>query len=56
MAKIKLMQFELIAMLEDSLTKSGVQIGELKDTDATIGWRRGLENKFVACMGQEVMA
>ena len=45
-----------VAMLEDSLTKSGVQIGELKDTDATIGWRRGLENKFVACMGQEVMA
>ena len=45
-----------VVKLEDRLTKDGIQIGELKDTDATIGWRRGLENKFVACMGPEVMA
>lgn len=45
-----------VVKLEDSLTKAGVQIGELKDTDKTIGWRRGLENAFVACTGPEVMA
>lgn len=51
----KLFMGEVI-LLEDRLTKSGVQIGELKDTDATIGWRHGLENKFVACTGPEVTA
>lgn len=45
-----------VAMLEDRLTKDGIQIGELKNTVATIGWRRGLENNFVACTGPEVMA
>ena len=45
-----------VVKLEDRLTKDGIQIGELKNTDATIGWRRGLENNFVACTGPEVMA
>ena len=45
-----------VALLEDSLIKNGVQIGELKNTDVTIGWRRGLEDKFVACTGPEVVA
>ena len=45
-----------VILLEDSLTKNGVQIGELKNTDATIGWRRGLEDKYVACEGPEVIA
>ena len=45
-----------VVKLEDRLTKEGIQIGELKVTDATIGWRRGLEKKFVACTGPEVMA
>lgn len=45
-----------VVKLEDRLTKDGIQIGELKDTDATIGWRHGLEDKFVACTGPEVMA
>ena len=44
-----------VALLEDRLTKNGVQIGELKSTDTTIGWRRGLENKFVACTGPEII-
>lgn len=51
----KLFMGEVI-LLEDRLTKDGIQIGELKNTDATIGWRRGLEDKFVACTGPEVMA
>lgn len=45
-----------VVKLEDSLTNAGIQIGELKDTDETIGWRHGLEDKFVACTGPEVMA
>ena len=45
-----------VALLEDRLIKDGIQIGELKNTDATIGWRRGLEDKYVACTGPEVMA
>lgn len=45
-----------VVKLEDSLTKAGFQIGELKDTDSTIGWRHGLENKFVACTGPEITA
>ena len=45
-----------VVKLEDSLTKAGFQIGELKNTDATIGWRRGLEDKFVDCTGPEVTA
>ena len=45
-----------VAKLEDSLTKAGFQIGELKSTDATIGWKHGLENKFVACTGAEITA
>ena len=45
-----------VAKLEDSLTKAGFQIGELKDTDKTIGWKHGLENKFVDCTGPEVIA
>lgn len=45
-----------VVKLEDSLTNAGFQIGELKNTDETIGWRRGLEDKFVACTGPEVMA
>ena len=45
-----------VALLEDRLIKDGVQIGELKNTDATIGGRPGLESKFVACTGPEVIA
>ena len=45
-----------VVKLEDSLTKAGFQIGELQVTDATIGWRHGLENKFVACTGPEITA
>lgn len=45
-----------VVKLEDSLTKAGFQIGELKNTDATIGWRHGLESNFVACTGPEVTA
>lgn len=45
-----------VTLLEDRLTKDGIQIGELKNTDATIGWRRGLEDKYVACTGPEVIA
>lgn len=45
-----------VAKLEDSLTKAGFQIGELKDTDKTIGWKHGLENKFIDCTGPEVIA
>ena len=45
-----------VVKLEDSLTKAGFQIGELKDTDKTIGWKHGLENKFVDCTGPEVIA
>ena len=45
-----------VVKLEDSLTKAGFQIGELKDTDKTIGWKHGLEKKYVDCIGPEVMA
>ena len=45
-----------VALLEDRLIKDGIQIGELKNTDAAIGWRRGLESKFVSCEGPEVVA
>lgn len=45
-----------VAQLEDSLTKDGVQIGELKETSTTIGWKHGLERKFIACIGPEVIA
>ena len=45
-----------VALLEDRLIKDGVQIGELKKTDVAIGWRRGLEDAFVACVGPEVTA
>ena len=45
-----------VVKLEDSLTKAGFQIGELKDTGKTIGWRHGLENMFVDCTGPEVTA
>lgn len=45
-----------VVKLEDSLIKDGVQIGELKNTDETIGGRRGLEDAFVACVGPEVVA
>ena len=45
-----------VVKLEDRLTKAGFQIGELQVTDTTIGWRHGLEKKFVACTGPEVMA
>ena len=45
-----------VLKLEDSLTKAGFQIGELKDTDKTIGWKNGLESKYVDCTGPEVIA
>ena len=45
-----------VVKLEDSLTKAGFQIGELKDTDKTIGWKHGLESKYVDCTGPEVIA
>ena len=45
-----------VAQLEDSLTKAGVQINELKETDSTIGWKHGLERKYVDCTGPEVIA
>ena len=45
-----------VLKLEDSLTKAGFQIGELKDTDKTIGWKHGLESKYVDCTGPEVIA
>ena len=45
-----------VAQLEDSLTNDGVQIGELKETDSTLGWKNGLESKFIDCTGPEVKA
>ena len=45
-----------VVKLEDSLVKDGVQISELKDTNETIGWKHGLEDKYVDCTGPEVMA
>ena len=45
-----------VMKLEDRLTKDGVQIGELKETDSTLGWKHGLEKKYVDCIGPEVMA
>ena len=44
-----------VAKLEDSLTNSGVQIGEMKVTHTELGWKHGLENMFVACIGPEVI-
>ena len=45
-----------VAQLEDSLTNAGFQIGELKETSTMFGWKRGLEKKYVDCIGPEVMA
>lgn len=45
-----------VAKLEDSLTNAGVQIGEMKITHVELGWKHGLENKYVDCTGPEVMA
>ena len=48
-----------ITILEGAMRsyyRNTTQIGELKNTDATIGWRRGLEDKYVACEGPEVIA
>lgn len=45
-----------VAQLEDRLTNDGVQIGEMKETDSTLGWRRGLESQYVDCTGPDVMA
>ena len=45
-----------VAKLEDSLTKAGVQIGEMKVTHVELGWKHGLENMFVDCTGPEVIA
>ena len=45
-----------VVKLEDSLTKAGFQIGELKDTRSELGLKHGLENKFVDCTGPEVIA
>ena len=45
-----------VVKLEDSLTKAGFQIGELKNTDKTIGWKHGLERNFIDCTGPEVKA
>ena len=45
-----------VVKLEDSLTKAGFQIGELKVTRTELGWKYGLEKMFVDCTGPEVMA
>ena len=45
-----------VVQLEDILTKAGVQIGEMKETDSTLGWKRGLERNFIDCTGPEVKA
>ena len=45
-----------VVKLEDSLTKAGVQIGEMKVTHVELGWKHGLENMFVDCTGPEVIA
>ena len=45
-----------VAKLEDSLTNAGVQIGEMKITHVELGWKHGLENKYVDCTGPEVTA
>lgn len=45
-----------VAQLEDILTNAGFQIGELKETSTVFGWKRGLECKFIDCIGPEVMA
>ena len=44
-----------VAKLEDSLTSAGVQIGKMKDTYTELGWKHGLENMFVDCIGPEVI-
>ena len=46
-----------VANLENSLTESGVTIGNLISTASVYHWYvRGLENKFVDCKGPEVVA
>ena len=45
-----------VAQLEDRLTNDGVQFGEMKETDLTLGWKRGLESQYVDCTGPDVMA
>ena len=45
-----------VAQLEDRLTNDGVQIGEMKETDSTLGYKHGLESNFIDCTGPEVMA
>ena len=45
-----------VAQLEDRLTNDEVQIGEMKETDSTLGWRCGLESQYVDCTGPEVKA
>ena len=45
-----------VAKLEDCLTKDGVQIGEMKETVSTLGWKHGLEHNFIDCTGPEVKA
>ena len=45
-----------VAQLEDRLTNDGVQIGEMKETNLTLGWKNGLERNFIDCIGPEVMA
>ena len=44
-----------VTKLEDSLTSAGVQIGEMKVTRTELGWKHGLENMFVDCIGPEVI-
>ena len=44
-----------VVKLEDSLTSTGVQIGEMKVTRTELGWKHGLENMFVDCTGPEVI-
>ena len=45
-----------VAQLEDRLTNDGVQIGEMKETDSTLGYKHGLERNFIDCTGPEVKA
>ena len=45
-----------VESLEDRLTNESVQIGELKLSEPTLGWKRGLESKFIACVGPEIAA
>ena len=45
-----------LPQLEDQLTNDGVQIGEMKETNSTLGYKRGLESNFIDCTGPEVKA